>query len=102
MSWTHLKINTSQLNTYIETDIQNCIRTFKEEIDGLSSDLADLDSMWDGPSSEIFKKNFASDIEALQVEYFNLKTICDYCTNAKQTYETYEDKVKLLVDVLDI
>lgn len=102
MAWTHMKTDTAKLESYTNDDVQTCIQVLEKEIEGLTTDLTDLDAMWDGPSSEAFKKNFAVDIEALRKELFNLQNVYKYCDNAKKKYEECENRVIQIVDALSL
>lgn len=91
-----IKVDTNRLNSDAG-QIQNSIRRMEAVMSNLKSDIAQLDCMWDGPSSEAFKKVFNNDIAALSSLITNFQQIYNYETNAKHKYEKCENRVISLV-----
>lgn len=94
-----IKMNTGRLNQ----DMQNMaglLRGMQGELNNLRQSAAQLDSMWDGPSSEAFKKAFQDDMGALAEVLDNLKSIENYGENARGKYEFCERNVDGIVSAI--
>ncbi len=87
-----IKVNTRKLGTDAET-VRMCISNMKKQITQLQQQVSQLDSMWDGQSSEAFKKAVHDDIKSLDVIFSNLEKIYKYEAEAKKSYESCEKKV---------
>ncbi len=96
-----IKVDTNRLNSDAGK-IQNSIRRIEAAISNLKSDAAQLDQMWDGPSSEAFKHAFNNDMAALNSLLSNFRHIYNYEMNAKQRYERCENKAGSLVEGIHI
>ena len=92
----YIKINTNRLNTDAET-VAGMISGIKTELNGMKQNVAQLDSMWDGPSSEAFKKAFQDDMNAMETIIKNIESIHSYEVNAKSKYESCENRVSGIV-----
>jgi WXG100 family type VII secretion target len=96
-----IKINTGSLNSDAE-NISTNIKNMKTALKNLKASLAKLDSMWDGPSSESFKKAFNNDVTALQNVIDNLSNLNTYEKNAKTKYDNCEKQVGNLVSSIRV
>lgn len=96
-----IRVNTSRLGSDAER-VQSCIRDMKSEMSKMKTSVKQLDSMWDGSSSEAFKKAFNDDVAALGVIIKNLESVHNFEVNAKKKYESCEAKVNELVSGIKI
>ena len=97
----HIKINTSSLNRDAG-QVNSCIQKMKSEMTKMKSSVSELDGMWDGPGSEAFKKAFQDDVNGMETLFKNLEEIYKYEVNAKNEYESCENKVYQLVSSIRI
>ena len=81
-----IKVNTVRLKNDSD-QVNACIENMKSEMEKMKESVSQLDQMWDGPSSEAFKKAFQDDMKAFQTILSNLDKIYGYETNAKAKYE---------------
>lgn len=88
----YIKVNTNRLSTDADT-VAGMISGIKSELNGMKQNVAQLDGMWDGPSSEAFKKAFQDDMNAMETIVKNLESIHSYEVNAKSKYESCENRV---------
>jgi WXG100 family type VII secretion target len=96
-----IKVDTNRLNSDAG-QIQNSIRQIETAMSNLKSDAAQLNRMWDGPSSEAFIHAFNNDMAALSSLLLNFRHIYDYEMNAKQKYEKCESRAVSLVEGIHI
>lgn len=87
-----IKVNTTRLGTDAES-VKSNIQKIKKSMEDMKKDVTQLDSMWDGPTSEAFKKAFQDDMNALNTIIKNLEQIYNFETTAKSKYESCERQV---------
>ena len=92
----YMKVNTNRLNTDAEI-VAGMISGMKTELSNMKEDVTKLDSMWDGPSSEAFKENFHNDMNSVETIIKNIESIYSYEINAKDKYESCENKVGSII-----
>ena len=86
------KINTDRLNSE-SGNVRDRISGIRKRQNNLVNYLSQLDSMWDGPSSEAFKKSYNDDLKALTTMISNLDKLYQYEQKAKDKYNSCERKV---------
>lgn len=91
-----VKVNTRRLRDDADK-VDGYIKKIEEEITNMKTSIKELDRMWDGKSSEAFKKAINADIRELSAIVKGLKSIHSYEVNAKKKYEECEAKVGELV-----
>ncbi len=96
-----IRINTNRLKTDAER-MNGYIKEIKKEIEDMKRSVSELDAMWDGTSSEAFKKAFLDDMNAIANVIKNLEGIHAYETNAKTEYENCEKSVFSLISEIKI
>ena len=96
-----LKVDVTKL-TNDSNEIEKSISEMKKQMQALQRQSAILDSMWDGPASEAFKKEFITDMKAFSTILNNLHRISNYETLAKKKYSTCEKRVGQIVDRIKV
>lgn len=96
-----IAVNTVKLGNDA-SDISAHIANIVKKIDEMQTSVSDLDAMWDGPSSEAFKKVFAQDMKAMKEIINGLKDVNQYESNAKSKYEACERQVSNLISAIKI
>lgn len=91
-----IKVNTSRLNSD-SSQISECIRAMKTEMDKMKTSVSQLDTMWDGESSEAFKNTFNGDMEAMSQIISTLEKFQQDEMNAKKKYDSCESRVGSLI-----
>lgn len=92
----NIKINTNRLNADAQR-VEGYIKAISNEIANMKASVLELGRMWEGTSSEAFKKAFDDDMKALTGIMKNLESIHSYETNAKTEYEKCEKSVLALI-----
>ena len=96
-----IKVNTSRLNSD-SNQISECIRAIKSEMGKMEASAGQLDSMWDGESSETFKSVFKEDRDLLAAVIISLEKIQKDEMDAKSKYYSCENKVSSLVSAIRV
>ncbi len=96
-----IAVNTVRLGNDAE-DVEMCIKNINKKISEMKSSVSDLDSMWDGPASDAFKKAFQSDMKAMESVVEGLNDLKKYEDQAKSKYEACENEVAALVSEIKI
>lgn len=91
-----IRTDTDRLGTDA-ADIQRYIQNIADEANNMKSSVAELERMWEGPSSRAFHIAFQDDMRAVETVIKNLKSIYAYGTNAKKEYESCERKVATMI-----
>ena len=94
-------VNTNRLGQDAES-VETYIAKIKKQITEMKSSVSDLDAMWDGPSSEAFKKAFQQDMKAMNVIIKGLEGLHKYEDTAKRKYEDCEKKVSSLISEIKV
>ena len=90
------QVSTSRLNTDAEA-VGRSVAQMSAKWSELKENLEKLDSMWDGATSETFKKTFREDIQALESVIKNLQKISGFEKMAEGKYEKCERIVSDIV-----
>lgn len=91
-----IKVNTGSLN-HTKTNVSNQIKQIRNQVTALYSDIALLDSMWEGEAHNAFHANFISDVRKLENLCKSLDGIVSYEDNAVKEYNSCEKKVADLI-----
>ena len=89
-------MNTNRLGADADS-VAGILNGIKTEFENMKQSVSQLDGMWDGPSSEAFKKAFWDDMNAMAELLKNLESMHSYEVNAKTKYESCENKVGTIV-----
>ena len=89
-------VNTTRLGNDAES-VGTYIANIKQQVEEMKNSVSELDAMWDGPSSEAFKKAFQQDMKAMKTIIEGLEDIKKYENTAKTKYEQCERKVSTLI-----
>ena len=98
---TKIKINTVSLKSDASS-IGSSIQKINKSLINLKNDFTKLDAMWDGPASEAFKTAYNNDIAALNKVIENLKKLNGFETNAREKYDSCEQKVQSIVSSIKV
>ena len=96
-----LKVDVAKLTTD-STQIEKSIQSMKKQLQMLQKQSSILDSMWDGPTSESFKKEFITDMKTFNTIINNLQKINHYEALAKRKYDTCEKRIGQIVDSIKV
>ena len=96
MSISIIKINTNSLNTDA-CSIADSISAIEGAIQQLKNEYTALDSMWDGPTSEVFKAVYMDDIESLTENIQELRKLNRFESDARVKYDHCENRVGSII-----
>lgn len=96
MAINKIRVNTDSLDADANS-IGEYIRIIEGSISRLEEDYSELDTMWEGPASEAFRKVYNEDIDSLKVITENLKKINNFEIEARKKYENCEQEVGNIV-----
>lgn len=94
-------VNTTKLGNDAQS-VGTYIANIKKQIGEMKNSVSELDAMWDGPSSEAFKKAFQQDMKAMGEIIKGLEDIKNYEDTAKKKYEKCENKVSSLISEIKV
>lgn len=92
MATTIFKVNTSRLNNDAG-NVHTTATQISKQLAALQKGVTELDAMWDGPTHQAFHQAFMDDLTALSTMIVNLEKLYQYEINAKEKYETCENRV---------
>ena len=96
MSVSKIKINTNSLNADAGS-VAESIAAIESSIQQLKNEYAAIDSMWDGPASEVFKAVYTDDIGELEENVRELRKLNGFENNARVKYDNCENRVGSIV-----
>lgn len=96
-----IKISTQRLSTDADK-VNRSISDIVKQLNNMENSVTQLDKMWEGESSEAFKKAFHDDIALAEKMISNLNKIYQYEENAKNKYDACENKVGQMVNNIKI
>lgn len=100
MSIQNIRVNTDELKSDAAA-VSDCIQRVAAEAGKLESAYHQLDSMWDGPTSEVFKSVYEHDLEALRAVIEILKKFNSFEMTAREKYDSCESEVSGIVSSLN-
>ena len=96
MSIQRIRVNTDELSSDAMT-VSDCVQRVVAEAGKLENAYHQLDSMWDGPASEVFKAVYEHDLEELNSLIETLKKFNSFEMNAREKYDSCEAEVGSIV-----
>lgn len=96
-----IKISTSRLSKDSEK-VKQSINNISNKLSEMENSVSELDKMWDGESSEQFKKVFHDDIALAETMIKNLENIYQYEENSAAKYDSCESKVEQMVKGINV
>ena len=101
MAINEITIDTATLAGDI-SDLEDALNNARKQLEDMFTQVAELDSMWDGPANEAFKKQFG-------VDYENSKSLCDTVQSliscmefAREQYNLCDNEVNSIVASIKI
>lgn len=87
-----ISVNTGRMKTDL-SNIEGNLGKISDYYQELIIKRTQLDAMWDGPTSETFKKSFGDDLVALMTMLSDLQRVYNYENMAKECYEACENQI---------
>lgn len=96
-----IEVNTTKLGQDAD-NVGTYIKNIKNKMKAMMQSMKELDSMWEGPSSEAFKKAVYQDMQDMATIIEGLESINSYERNAKKKYEDCEKSVSAIISEIKI
>lgn len=101
MAVKEIAINTSTLANDIDA-LQNALASARAQLDDMFNQVAELDTMWDGPANEEFNRQFGNDYENAKNLCKTIESIIECMKFARNQYNTCENEVNHIVSAITI
>ncbi|MCD8012058.1 MAG: WXG100 family type VII secretion target [Lachnospiraceae bacterium] len=96
-----IKVNTTSL-TRTKKEIRAGLAKIRSEMEGLSSDVETLNSMWDGEAHAAFVNGVTEDMSLLSEVCKDLQSIVEYEESAVSEYKKCEQEVSDRIAQIDL
>lgn len=96
-----IEVNTVQMSNDISR-LRTTLRQTRRHIENLRAKMADMNSMWKGPSNMAIRQRFQADHERMLGLCATLEELIQVLESIRQAYDTCEDKVRSTVDALRV
>ena len=101
MAIKEIAVNTSTLTNDIAA-LQSALTSVRTQLDDMFNQVAELDTMWDGPANEEFNRQFGNDYENAKNLCKTVESIIECMTFARDQYNTCENEVNNIVSAIRI
>lgn len=101
MASQEITVNTFTLAGDIDA-LRTTLQIARKQLDDMFTQIAELDTMWDGPANEAFKAQFNLDYETTKNLCETVESIIACMEFAKEQYNTCENEVNGIVSSISI
>lgn len=101
MAIKEIAVNTSTLTNDIDA-LQTVLVSARTQLDDMFNQVAELDTMWDGPANEEFNRQFGNDYENAKNLCETIESIIGCMKFARDQYITCENEVNGIVSAITI
>ena len=91
-----IAVNTSTLAGDIE-ELRGALSSARTQLEEMFEQIAELDTMWDGPANEEFNRQFGIDYENARNMCQAVESLLACMENARNQYDRYENAVNSVV-----
>ena len=101
MSNQEIAINTSTLRGDIN-ELKQSLATARKQMESMFDQVAELDTMWDGPANAEFNNQFRNDYENMKNLCKTVESLIECMEFARDQYNLCENEVSGIVDSISI
>ena len=101
MAIKEIAVNTSTLTNDIDA-LQTALVSARAQLDDMFNQVAELDTMWDGPANEEFNRQFGNDYENAKNLCKTIESIIECMKYARDQYNICENEVNSIVSAITI
>ena len=101
MAIKEITVNTSTLANDIDA-LQTTLVSARAQLDDMFNQVAELDTMWDGPANEEFNRQFGNDYENAKNLCKTIESIIECMKYARDQYNVCENEVSGIVSAITI
>ena len=96
-----IKVNTNVLSQDIQ-DMRTLAKSVERDLNDIYTLVAALDTMWDGPANDEFRRQFTADKKVCANVVKEIDRLINDTTSARSKYESCERNVHSLVNSLRV
>ena len=101
MTIKEIAVNTNTLANDIDA-LTTALASARAQLDDMFHQVAELDTMWDGPANDEFNRQFGNDYENAKNLCKTIESIIECMKFAKDQYNTCENEVNGIVSAITI
>lgn len=101
MAIKEIAVNTSTLSNDINA-LQSALASARAQLDNMFNQVAELDTMWDGPANAEFNRQFGNDYENAKNLCKTIESIIECMKFARDQYNSCENEVNSIVSAIMI
>ena len=101
MAINEVAVNTSTLANDIDA-LTTALASARSQLDDMFNQVAELDTMWDGPANEEFNRQFGNDYENAKNLCETIESIIECMKFARDQYNVCENEVNGIVSAITI
>lgn len=101
MKGQEITINTGTLSTDI-SELQEALANARKQLEDMFEQVAELDTMWDGPANEEFNRQFGNDHENAKEMCKTVDSIIQCMQYAREQYDLCENDVNAIIAGINI
>lgn len=98
---TEITIDTAVLAGDIE-ELRNALSEVRRQLEEMFEQVAELDTMWDGPANQEFNRQFSNDYENSRELCDTVESVIQCMQYAKEQYNICENEVNGIVASINI
>lgn len=101
MAGREITVNTSTLTGDI-SELRTTLSAAKTQLDDMFNQVAELDTMWDGPANQEFNRQFGNDYENAKNLCATIESLIACMEFAREQYSLCESEVNSIVSAIVI
>lgn len=101
MAVKEIAVNTSTLTSDI-SELQTTLASARAQLDDMFNQVAELDTMWDGPANEEFNRQFGNDYENAKNLCRTIESLLECMKFARDQYNICENEINDIVSAITI
>lgn len=101
MTFTELEIDTSSLAGG-RKDMEESLGSIQGTLDGIYTEIEELNAMWAGPANQAFRNSFQQDKERIAQIVKGMRDYLEHLENVQREYESCEQAVADIVAAVRI
>lgn len=101
MAGKEITVNTSTLTGDI-SELRTALSTARAQLNEMFNQVAELDTMWDGPANQEFNKQFGNDYENAKNLCATIESLLACMEFARDQYNLCENEVNSIVSAITI
>ncbi len=84
------------------SELQTALTAAEKQLEEMFSQVAELDTMWDGPANAEFNRQFGNDYENAKQLYGTITSLIECMSYAREQYDICENEVSGIVSSITV